>query len=75
MELPIHPQYTFDNMGNPVGVFLPIDDWNAIAEQIHLDIPEWQKKILDERLKSYRNNPESMIDWDDFIEEKLDGNA
>ncbi|ANI89581.1 hypothetical protein A9P82_09930 [Arachidicoccus ginsenosidimutans] len=67
----IHPQYTFDNAGNPVGVFLPIDDWNAITEELHLDLPEWQKRLLDERVEAYRKNPEAMIDWDSFVAEEL----
>ncbi|HEY0297661.1 MAG TPA: hypothetical protein VGB84_00435 [Arachidicoccus sp.] len=46
----IHPQYTFDNLGNPVGVFLPVDDWNTITEELHLDLPEWQRKALDARV-------------------------
>ena len=35
----IEPQYTFDNPGNPIGVFLPIEDWNRLSEQMHLDTP------------------------------------
>jgi len=61
----IHPQYTFDNTGNPVGVFLSIDDWNTIAEDLRLDLPDWQKKALDIRLETYKNNPSEMLDWDE----------
>ncbi len=71
MQNNIHPQYTYDNAGNAVGVFLPIDDWNTITEELQLDIPEWQKKMLDDRLEKYRNNPEAMINWDTFAEDEL----
>ncbi|MDR0793051.1 MAG: addiction module protein [Chitinophagaceae bacterium] len=67
----IYPQYTLDNTGNPVGVFLPIEDWNAISEQLQWELPDWQKKILDERLGAYAKNPDNVIDLDTFIEEEL----
>jgi hypothetical protein len=51
--LSIEPQYTFDNLGNPVGVFLPIDEWNRLSEAMHLDIPQWQKDLIDTRLATY----------------------
>jgi hypothetical protein len=71
----INPQYTFDSAGNTVGVFLPIEEWNTITEELHLDIPEWQKKILDQRLESCRKNPSEMIDWERFAAEELGEDA
>ena len=26
------PQFTYDNKGNAVGVFLPIEDWNQLKK-------------------------------------------
>ncbi|MEO6949620.1 MAG: addiction module protein [Ginsengibacter sp.] len=60
----ITPQYTFDNMGNPVGVFLPIEDCNAITEELQMDLPKWQKDLIDIRLAQYKNNPADILDWD-----------
>ena len=60
----ISPQYTFDSTGNPVGVFLPIEDWNTITEQLHLDLPQWQKNMIDDRLSQYKNDPSDTLDWD-----------
>lgn len=60
----IEPQYTFDNLGNPVGVFLPIEEWKKISEYMHLDIPQWQKDLIDTRLDEYKRNPENVLDWD-----------
>jgi putative addiction module component (TIGR02574 family) len=67
----INPQYTFDNLGNPVGVFLPIEDWNNLSEQLHLEIPQWQKDLIDMRLAEYKRNPENTLDWDD-VKKQLD---
>jgi hypothetical protein len=61
------PQYTFDNLGNPIGVFLPIEDWNNLTEELHLDIPQWQKDLIDLRLAEYHKNPEQTHDWDEVI--------
>ena len=65
----IEPQYTFDNPGNPTGVFLPIAEWNILSEEMHLDIPKWQKDLIDIRLAEYKNNPHSTLDWDDVSKE------
>jgi hypothetical protein len=62
----INPQYTFDNAGNPVGVFLPIEDWNAITEELHLDLPQWQKDLIDARLVQYQKNSADTLDWDNI---------
>lgn len=63
----INPQYTFDNAGNPVGVFLPIEDWNAITEELHLDLPQWQKDLIDARLAQYQKNSADTLDWDNVV--------
>jgi hypothetical protein len=30
----VNPQYTYDNSGNPIGVFLSITDWGKIVEEL-----------------------------------------
>ncbi len=65
----IEPQYTYDNLGNPIGVFLPIAEWNKLSEKMHLDIPQWQKDLIDLRLAEYNEDPESTLDWDDAVKE------
>lgn len=65
----INPQYTYDNNGTPLGVFLSLNDWNQLAAQCHLDIPEWQKHLLDARLKEYYSNPSQMEDADTLLAE------
>ncbi len=66
-------QYIHDNHGNTTGVFIPIEEWQSLKQkydglgQEELngdDIPEWHKKILDERLEDYRKNPDNSMDFD-----------
>ncbi len=65
------PQYTFDNAGNPVGVFIPIAEWNVITEKYAdiEDIPEWEKRIIDQRLSFISEHPDQLIPLSDFIAE------
>ncbi|MCW3080498.1 hypothetical protein [Segetibacter sp.] len=65
----VNPQYTYDNAGNPVGVFLSITDWNKIVEELAIELPEWQKQLMDLRLQEYHDNPASMEDTDAFFAE------
>lgn len=65
----INPQYTFDNTGNPVDVVLPIEDWNAITQELNLGLPQWHKDMLDQRLTQYKNNPTDVLDWDTVAEQ------
>jgi hypothetical protein len=65
----VNPQYTYDDAGNPVGVFLSIMDWNKINEELQIELPEWQKKLIDLRLQEYRDNPLQMEDSDVFFAE------
>lgn len=65
----INPQYTYDNTGNPVGVFLSITDWNKIVEELAIEPPEWQKQLIDLRLKEYHDNPTEAEDPDAFFAE------
>ncbi len=59
-------QYLSDNEGQIVAVQVPIDEWRLIKSK-HPDIesdtgiPEWQKKMLDERLSAIKKNPEKVL--------------
>jgi len=60
----IYPLFTFDNSGNPIGVFLPIEEWKEISTKLEIDIPDWQKdKVLQEKQK-VKDNLSLLIDWD-----------
>ena len=65
------PQYTFDNNGEPVGVFIPINEWNKITEK-YTDIeqvPEWEKNLIEQRLEFIGEHPDQLIPIEDFLSE------
>jgi hypothetical protein len=65
-------QYISDNKGKTTGVFIPIQDWINLkkkyidieTEQLLVDVPEWHKAIIDERLAAYKANPNDVIDFE-----------
>jgi len=66
-------QYVFDKNGETTGVIIPIIEWDALKEkyaelnqedQKFNDIPEWHKKIIDERLLHSEKNPNDLLDFD-----------
>ncbi len=65
------PQYTYDSNGNPIGVFIPINDWNKITERYSEieDVPEWEKQLIDQRLEFIEKHPGQLIQIEDFITE------
>lgn len=70
-------QFIHDNKGNATGVFIPIEDWEILknrysdlqTEEIpnNLDLSNWQKQIIDERLKNYYNNPNESVDFNQTL--------
>ena len=68
-------QYITDGKGQTTGVFIPIDEWNDLKSKFKevdfedIEIPEWQKKIAQERAEQYKNNPEQVLDFDTSIDE------
>ena len=74
----MHVQYISDSTGQTTGVFIPIEEWNALKEKFKgiedLNIPEWQIKEVRERLSSYQKSPDQALDFDaamDDIESDL----
>jgi len=65
------PQYTYDSNGNPIGVFIPIKDWNTITERYSdiEDVPQWEKNLIDQRLDFIKKHPDQLISVEDFIAE------
>ncbi len=70
----MNPQFTFNNSGKPVGVFLSIEDWKALVDE-HPDvaiksgfqneetIPEWQMELGREEIENLKNF-NNLIDWE-----------
>ncbi|GAB2624127.1 addiction module protein [Belliella aquatica] len=44
----------------------------SVKEEHGFTLSEAQKNLLDERLESYRNNPDDLLDWDDLLKELED---
>ena len=70
----MNPQFTFNNTGNPVGVFLSMEDWNELIEghpdialnanlQHEETIPEWQMELGRNELKNLAE-PGNLMDWE-----------
>lgn len=68
-------QYISDSKGKTTGVFIPINEWNKLKskykgiEQEEVDIPEWHKYLVRERLADYHENPDSAKDFDDAMDD------
>lgn len=69
-------QYIHDSKGNTTGVFIPIEEWQSIKEKYNglqqdemqaFEIPDWHKKILDERLEDHRKNPQNVKNFDQTL--------
>lgn len=74
-------QFIKDTKGNTTGVFIPIEDWQLLKskhgdlqqeEANSMELADWQKKILDERLDDYYQNPSDFKDFDQFLNEIKD---
>ena len=72
-------QYIHDIQGNATGVFIPIEEWHSLKQKYSglqeeelqsFEIPDWHKKILDERLEDYRKNPEKTKNFDELLKSK-----
>jgi hypothetical protein len=64
-------QYLQDNKGNTTAVVVPIEEWNKFTEKYNdlEDLPQWQKKIIDQRLDFVKNHPDELVPLDDFMKE------
>ncbi|HKK82474.1 MAG TPA: hypothetical protein VJ909_09505 [Prolixibacteraceae bacterium] len=68
-------QYISDSNGKTTGVFIPINEWNKMKkkykeiEREELNVPEWHKNVVLERLENYKNNPDSIVDFDAAIDD------
>ncbi len=64
-----------DRNGLKTGVFIPIEDWSIIKEKYpnieedNFIMPEWQKKILDKRIKKIKDFPESVRPIEELLAE------
>jgi formylmethanofuran dehydrogenase subunit D len=55
-----------DQQGIPMGVFIPMQTWKNIVlqypdiESLDIDIPQWEKDFIDERIAKIEQYPERL---------------
>lgn len=72
-------QFIHDNKGNTTGVFIPIEEWQTLKTKYAelqkeeakntFELAQWQKKVIDERLNEYYDNPNDVVDFDKTIDD------
>ena len=64
-----------DNLGNEMGVYLPMEDWTLIKnnypdiETVGQDLPQWEKDLIDNRLNAIQANPKRLRPINELFEE------
>ncbi len=67
--------YLSDSAGETIAVQIPIDDWKKIknkypdVDDLEGDLPQWQKDMIDRRLKIIENDPQSILDIEGLFDE------
>jgi len=67
-------QYITDSKGLITGVYIPIDEWNNIKDNINkkpqksIFIPDWQKETVFKRKEKYDAKPSRALDLSSLIE-------
>ncbi len=74
-------QYISDGKRNTRGLYIPINEWNSLKEKYRdietetgSNIPDWHKKIVQERLKEYQTGKVQALDLEialDDIEKNI----
>ncbi|MFA5329644.1 MAG: addiction module protein [Prolixibacteraceae bacterium] len=68
-------QFISDSKGQTTGVYIPINEWNALKRKfkdIELEefaIPTWQMDEVRERMEDYKSNPDQALDFDQSMDE------
>ncbi len=58
-----------------MGVFIPIEEWMKLKDKYKeigresIEIPEWHKDIVNDRMADYEKNPGSSQDFDKAIDD------
>ena len=73
-------QYLSDENGQIVAVQVPITDWEILRrkypeiEAPPSDLPDWQKALIDSRLKAIEENPGRILLIDSLLTSLSQGN-
>lgn len=68
-------QYIHDNKGKATGVFIPIADWKNLKKKYaeieddsaDIQLHDWHKKLIDERLADHEKNPNNTISFKELV--------
>ncbi len=67
--------YVSDNNGATIAIQIPIEDWKRIKnkypdiDDLNGNVPEWQMKMMEQRLKEIEKDPQSVQDIAGLFEE------
>ncbi len=67
--------YVSNGEGETIAVQIAISDWEKIKDKYHdvdaldTDLPDWQKNLIDKRLKAIEDDPGSIQDIRGLFEE------
>ncbi|MCB0539423.1 MAG: hypothetical protein KDE33_18055 [Bacteroidetes bacterium] len=67
-------QFISNKKGETTGVYIPIEEWEKIVESFpglntFSDVPKWQKDLVKEQKAALKENPNSFMEFDSFIDE------
>jgi hypothetical protein len=72
-------QFIHDNKGNTTGVFIPIEDWLTLKTKYSdlqkeeaksaIELSNWQREIVEERLNDYYKNSNDISDLENTIDD------
>jgi len=63
----LQTQVLKDSRGIPMGVFIPMKDWENVKAQypdidgFDSEIPQWERDFIDKRLETVKRNPERLL--------------
>jgi hypothetical protein len=64
-----------DINGKQTGIFVPMDDWTLIKrnyldiDDLDQELPVWEKELIDDRLKSIKENPKRLRPINELLTE------
>jgi outer membrane lipoprotein-sorting protein len=70
-------QFIHDNKGNTTGIFIPIEEWQILKlkytelqkEESSVELSDWQKNMLEDRLEDYNENSSQVEDFDAMLKD------
>ena len=67
--------YVSDSVGDTIAVQIPISDWKKIKDKypdvddLDGDLPQWQKDMIDKRMKAIADDPDSVMGIEGLFDE------